>query len=84
MNADSAALREAQDGLKKIEDAILKLLDQNPGGLRNSEIADLLHLRSDFLGRQKDWLTYSVLGGLIAKGKVIHRREPSYRVLTKA
>ncbi len=84
MNDDPTALREAQDGLKKIEDAVLRLLDQNPGGLRNSEIADLLHLRSDFLGRQKDWLTYSVLGGLIAQGKIFHQRESRYRVFTKA
>ncbi len=84
MNDDATALSEAQDGLKKIENAILRLLDQNPGGLRNSEIADLLHLRSDFLGRQKDWLTYSLLGGLIAQGRVSHRRESRYRVFTKA
>lgn len=84
MNDDSTGLREAQDGLRKIEDAILRLLSQNPGGLRNSEIADLLHLRSDFLGRQKDWLTYSVLGGLIAQGRVLHQRESRYRIFTKA
>jgi hypothetical protein len=29
-----------------------------------------LSLRSDFRGRQKDYLTYSVLGGLIHQGRV--------------
>ena len=61
----------AQSGLQQIEEAILRLLSSNPQGLRNSEIAELLNLRSDFRGRQKDYLTYSVLGGLIAHGKVV-------------
>ena len=60
----------ARIGLQQIEEAILRLLVANPQGLRNSEIAEALSLRSDFRGRQKDYLTYSVLGGLIARGKV--------------
>ena len=84
MSDDPIALRQAQEGLKQIEDAILKLLDRNPRGLRNAQIADLLHLRSDFLGNQKDWLTYSVLGGLISQGKVAWHYETRFRIFTKA
>ena len=69
MNDDVNARQIAQDGLQRVEEAILKLLDSNPQGLRNTQVADLLDLRSDFRGRQRDYLTYSVLGGLIAKGK---------------
>ena len=65
---DTQAL--AQAGLRQIEDAILRLLEANPQDLRNSEMADLLGLRSDFRGRQKNFLTYSVLGGLLSKGQV--------------
>ena len=68
---DENTLQElANIGLRNIEEAILRLLDANPQGLRNSEVAESLKLRSDFRGRQKDYLTYSVLGGLIASGKV--------------
>lgn len=70
MNDDVNARQIAQDGLQRVEEAILKLLDSNPQGLRNTQIADLLDLRSDFRGRQGDYLTCSVLGGLIAKGRV--------------
>jgi DNA-binding IclR family transcriptional regulator len=66
--ADAAEL--AQSGLANIEAAILRLLEQHASGLRNSDIAERLGLHSDFRGRQKDYLTYSVLGGLIRKGKI--------------
>ena len=61
----------AQEGLRQIEQAIIQLLEHNPKGLRNAQIADLLGLHSDFRGNQRDYLTYSVLGGLIAKEIVI-------------
>jgi len=59
-----------QEGLSRIEDAILRLLGGNARGLRNAEIAEKLQLRSHFNGKQKDYLTYSVLGGLLSKGEV--------------
>jgi len=61
----------AQDGLRRIENAIIRILDKHPQGLRNSEIAEELGLRSDFQGKQKDYLTYSVLGGLLRKARVV-------------
>ena len=71
MNIDTTAYSMAQMGLRQIEEAIIKLLEANPQGLRNDQIADTLGLHSDFRGNQKDYLTCSVLGGLIAKEKVI-------------
>ena len=38
-------------------------------------------MRSDFRGNQKDHLTYSILGGLIGKGKVI--RNDDSKLFTK-
>jgi hypothetical protein len=68
-------LEQAQAGLKEIEEAIVALLKRRPDGLRNADIAEALSLRSDFLGRQKDYLTYSVLGGLIHQGRVARNQE---------
>ena len=61
---------QAQAGLEQIQEAIVTLLKRQPAGLRNSEIAEALSLRSDFRGRQKDYLTYSILGGLMHQGRV--------------
>ena len=60
----------AQVGLAMIEGAILHLLAENPQGLRNADIAARLGLHSDFNGRQKDYLTYSVLGGLLRQNRI--------------
>jgi hypothetical protein len=59
----------ASDALKKMEEAVLALLG-NHNGLTNSEIAEILKLRCSHEGRQKDYLTYSVLGILMEKEKV--------------
>ena len=80
MNDDLHTRQMALAGLRKIEDAILILLSRNPQGLRNSEIADALSLRSDFQGSQRNYLTYSVLGGLLAQDKVA--RDPETTLFT--
>lgn len=77
MSKNEAAKVLAQEGLRHIERAILMLLEDHPAGLRNSQIADLLGLRSSIRGRQRNYLTYSVLGGLMDKGKVAQDREIS-------
>jgi len=70
MISDQNERDTAQAGLKQIESAILRLLARHPDGLRNADIAETLNLRSHFRGRQKDYLTYSVLGGLLERGRV--------------
>jgi hypothetical protein len=62
--------KQAEAGLKQIQEAVVALLRRQPNGLRNAEIAEALNLHSDFQGRQKDYLTYSVLGGLMRQGRV--------------
>lgn len=74
----------ASDALKKMEEAILALLG-NHNGLTNSEIAEILKLRCSHEGHQKNYLTYSVLGILMKKGKVEkirfqNSRFPIYRL----
>lgn len=63
MTDDTAARVLAQEGLRHIEQAILMLRDDNPQGLRNSQIADLLGLRSSIrfaLRARLDALVYQV------------------------
>ncbi len=61
----------AAEGLKLIKEAILDLLKKHPEGIGNSEIAKKLKLESDFQGKQKNYITYSVLGLLIKENKII-------------
>ena len=75
MTSDTAARVLAQEGLRHIEQAIVMLLDAHPDGLRNSQIADLLGLRSSIRDGQRNYLTYSVLGELMARGVVVQNRE---------
>ena len=74
------AREDAQVGLEKIKSAILEVLQHHPGGLRNSELADALGLRSDINGRQKDYLTYSVLGILLAEGRVTQGNDRAWQI----
>ncbi len=60
----------AQEGLAKIEMAILGLLEAHPDGLGNAAIANMLGLRSSFKGGHKNHLTHAVLGGLLTRGLV--------------
>lgn len=69
----SGAVERAQIGLEFLKTAILDLAKTNPEGISNSDAASLLGLRSDYLGRQKDYLSYSVLGLLLREGKVKRR-----------
>ena len=81
-NDHPAAQVLAQEGLRHIESAILMLLELHPDGLRNSQIAALLGLRSSIRDGQRNYLTYSVLGGLMARGAVVQNRDT--KLFTKA
>ena len=83
MSGDTAARVLAQEGLRHIEQAILMLLDDNPQGLRNSQIADALGLRSSIRDGQRHYLTYSVLGGLMARGEVVQDQETKFFTKTE-
>lgn len=69
------SVERAQLGLELLKDAVLSLVSANPNGISNSDAASLLGLRSDYLGRQKDYLSYSVLGLLMREGKVERQGE---------
>lgn len=66
----SNLLERSRAAKLELEECILELLGNCPSGLGNAQIADELDLRSDFDGRQKDFLSYSLLGGLLKAGKI--------------
>ena len=55
----------------ELESAIVDYLKTRPEGAINNEIARDLGLESDFNGRQRDYLSYSLLGGLMKKNRII-------------
>ena len=65
-----SALEKAQIALGLLKDAVVALLEANPGGLTNAGVAGALGLRSDHMGSQKDYLSYSLLGLLLREGRV--------------
>jgi len=69
--AESTPRTQAQEGLALLKGAILRLLAQRTDGLSNAEIADLLAIRSDYQGAQKDYLSWSVLGLLLNERRVV-------------
>jgi len=72
--------QQAQSARRELENSITEFLKTKPAGLTNSEIARELGLETDFEGRQKNYLTYSILGGLLARGAV-RRQEVSGKKL---
>lgn len=64
---------QAQKGLELLKEAILGILAQKSDGLRNADIAEILDIRSDYQGEQKDYLSWSVLGLLLNEGKVVRK-----------
>lgn len=69
------SVERAQLGLQLLKTAILELAKANPTGITNSDAASLLGLRSDYRGKQKDYLSYSVLGLLMREGKIVRETE---------
>ena len=67
------SVEKAQLGLAMLKEAIAELVNANADGITNSEAASVLGLRSDYRGRQKDYLSYSILGLLMRDGKVKRR-----------
>ena len=79
-------VEQAQMALAMLKDAVEKLIATNPDGIRNSDVAGFLGLRSDYLGTQKNYLSYSVIGLLLREGRVVRRegRPPRYISSTQA
>jgi hypothetical protein len=73
------SIERAQLGLQLLKTSVSEFVQANPQGVTNADAASLLGLRSDYLGRQKDYLSYSVLGLLIREGRVGRSKGASVR-----
>lgn len=78
------SVERAQLGLELLKTSILELAAANPDGILNSDAASLLGLRSDYRGKQKDYLSYSVIGLLIREGKLARVEGTRPRHVAKA
>ena len=64
------SFEKAQKGLSMLKDAVLELIIANPGGITHAEIVSHLELHSDYGGRHKNYLSWSILGLLIGEKKI--------------
>ena len=82
MHDPALARKLAQEGLRNIQNAILNVLESEPQGVKNAEIADRLGLRSSIRGGHKNYLTYSVLGILMKDGRVTQNEAKRWVLLS--
>jgi hypothetical protein len=68
---------KAQEGLNLLKQAIIETLKLNQQGMQNIQIAESLDIRSDYLGSNKDYLSWSILG-LLLNEKTIERKGRKY------
>lgn len=59
----------AQFALKELEETIVQFVAQTPG-VRNIEIVRALGLESSYQGKQKNYLSWSLVGRLLADGRL--------------
>jgi len=67
------AEEKAHEGLRLLKQATLEVVALHPEGLRHADIVKLLDIPSDYQGKQKNYLSWSVVGLLINAGLL--RRE---------
>lgn len=79
LNIPHGVYEKSQFGLSFLKDAILEFIEANPDGIKNSEFAHFLNLHSDNNGKQKDYLTYSVLGILMRENKIEKDKNGRYK-----
>jgi len=70
LTVPTGVVERAQLGLDLLKTAIVELAGSNTQGVTNSDVARTLGLKSDYRGRQKDYLSYSLLGLLLREGKL--------------
>lgn len=69
--------QRAEVGLELIENAILDFIKSSEDGMSNIQIAEELGLQSDIDGNHRNYLSWSILGNLINKEKVVKVGERS-------
>jgi hypothetical protein len=72
--------QRAAAGVAHIKDPILDYLAQHPDGVRHSQIVTDLGLESSYEGKQKNFLSWSVVGLLLAERRVRYERRGSTKI----
>ncbi len=72
--------QKAAAGLANIKDAIVDYLAQHPDGVQHSQIVSDLGLESDYEGKQKNYLSWSAIGLLLAERRVRYERRGSTKL----
>jgi hypothetical protein len=65
----------AERGLAMLKEAILVYLEDHPNGVRHAQIVTDLGLQSAYEGKQKNYLSWSVIGLLIDEKRVRYERK---------
>jgi hypothetical protein len=68
------AQEKAAEGVSYLKDAIVEYLAEHPDGVPHSQIVTDLGLASDYEGGQKNYLSFSIIGLLLAERKVRYER----------
>jgi len=63
-----------------LKEAVLETIKKYPKGIGNSQIARKLKIESDFEGKHKDYLSWSIIGLLVNEGKVKYKKIGSRRL----
>ena len=66
--------QKAAAGVEHLKQAILDYLALHPDGVAHSQIVTDLGLESDYEGTQKNYLSWSVIGLLLAERRVRYER----------
>ena len=64
------ALDKSQQAVALLKEAIIETITLYPSGIGNSDIARKLQIESDFEGRQKNYLSWSIIGLLVNEGRL--------------
>ena len=80
LNVPYGVYEKAQLGLQFLRTATLEFLKANPQGIKNNELAKYLDLQSDNNGKQKDYLSYSILGTLMKDNLIVKSSDSKYSI----
>ena len=80
LNVPHGVYEKSQLGLRFLKESSLEFIEANDLGIKNSELARYLDLHSDNNGKQKDYLTYSLLGILMRENKIFKTENGRYKI----
>ncbi len=79
LNVPQGIYEKSQFGLRFLKEATREFIEANTNGITNSELARYLDLHSDNNGKQKDYLTYSILGILMRENQIFKDKDNRYK-----